>query len=112
MPKGTCKSADAEGLDHLYHAFKRIHRIADENAPADASMEQRLRAGINSLFAPPHREATGRPHATRAQAAVAAVTTRFAAGMIATFGGKSMIDSLGRAVRLAEHKRRGGKFAK
>lgn len=112
MSKSTHKSSDREGLDHLYHAIKRIHHIADGNAPADASPAERFRAGINSMFGPSPSDAKERPHAARAQTAVAAVTTRFAAGMIATFGGKSMIDSLGSAVHYAGRKRRDAKSSK
>ena len=110
MPKVSRKPSDAEGLDHLYNAVKRIHRIARDNAPADATVRQRVHAGLNSLLSPPRPEAR-QADTTRTQAAVAAVTSRFAASMVAMFGGKPMIDTLGGALRHADRKRRGGKSA-
>lgn len=112
MARRSRKSADAEGLDYLYHTARRIHRLADDNVTADAATQQRVRAGINTLFSSPQAEADdGPPPATLAQSVVSSVAVRVAAGMIVTFGGKPMVDSLGRMVSTASRKRRGSAAA-
>lgn len=112
MARHARKSSDAEGLDYLYQTARRIHRLADDNVTTDAATQQRVRAGINTLFSSPRADAEeGPPPATLAQSVVSAVAVRFAAGMIVTFGGKPMVDSLGRMVNTAGRKRRGSRTA-
>lgn len=112
MANDARRSSDAEGLDYLYHAFRRIHRLAKANVPANAPKRERFRAGVDTLFSSPRPGAAGeQPTATLAQAVVSAVTARFAAGMIVTFGGKPMVDRLGRMVNHAARKRRKARSA-
>lgn len=95
MSQTPRKSTEQDGLDYLYHTARRIHRLADAAVPVGPNPRTPAQAQDDSP-----------PHATAAQKLVAGVAERFAAGMIARFGGRPMVDSIGRWVDYAGRKRR------
>lgn len=98
MARGSKHTTEREGMDYLYYTARRIHRLAD------SSLARRGGSRSRGAYDDPHADAE--PPRTAAQRAVAGVAERFAAGMIVAFGGRQMVDSIGRWVDYAGRKRR------
>lgn len=101
--------ADREGLDLLYHTARRIHRLAETNVDRAAGPPRgRLRSALRMMLdgeRPADADSGPRKGANAAEAAVASVAERFAAGMIASFGGPRTVALMGRWVSYAARKR-------
>lgn len=102
MARRTGGTTEHDGLDYLYHSARRIHRLADDSLARRDGARRRGAAGRDTSADPP-------PKYTIPQRIVAGVAERFAAGMIVTFGGRDMVDTIGRWVEHAGKKRASSK---
>jgi hypothetical protein len=107
MNRPTRSSADAEGLDYLFHTARRIHRLADQHLatreckaqlPGGAVVDRTLKSQPDSTDSGGYPEIPG-------ASLVAGVAERFAASMVVTFGGRQMVNQIGRWVKYAAVKR-------